>query len=171
MQDNRILILNHAQAQAKIARMACEILEQTYPEQELVLIGIDTKGESLAHFIAGEIQKMSQVKLSVYKAIPQRNGDSTDAVDLPGLTPEKIQGKTSIIIDDVLYSGKTLLKTLTQLMSLKPSRVQAMVLIDRGHRSFPIHADYTGMELGTTLQEHIRVEIAPNQEISAYLFS
>lgn len=171
MQDKRILILDHAQAQAKIARMACEILEQTYPAQELILIGIDSKGEKIAHLIAKEIRPISPIQLSIYKAQPKRREEATDSVDISTLSPEKIQNKTLIIIDDVLYSGRTLIETLTQLMQYKPSRVQAMVLIDRGHRSFPIHADYTGLELGTTLQEHIRVEISETQEISAYLFS
>lgn len=171
MQDKSILILDQQQAEAKIARLAAEILEQTYPEKELLLVGIDTKGEIIARKIASLLEKSSDIRLTILKAIPDRKNDSTLGLQITALQSAEVSGKTVLIVDDVLYSGKTIYYTLEQVMQANPAKVQAVVLIDRGHRSFPVHADYTGMELGTTLQEHIRVEISPEGEIKAFLFS
>lgn len=171
MQDKRILILNNQQAEAKIARIAAEILEQTYPEKELILVGIDSKGEIIARKLATLIENNMGRKIHILKAIPVRKNDSTISLQIPELPSVNAAGKTVLIVDDVLYSGKTIYYTLEKIMQANPSKVQAVVLIDRGHRSFPVHADYTGLELGTTLQEHIQVEIDSNREVKAYLFS
>jgi pyrimidine operon attenuation protein/uracil phosphoribosyltransferase len=135
------------------------------------LVGIDTKGEIIARKIANLIEQNANRKLIILKAIPDRKNDSTIALQIPALQTSEVTGKTILIVDDVLYSGKTIYYTLEQVMQMNPAKVQAVVLIDRGHRSFPVHADYTGLELGTTLQEHIRVEISPVGEVRAYLFS
>lgn len=164
-----VRILDHSQIQAKLKRMAMEIRENIYPETSLIMVGIDQKGEILAQKLADEIQKMGPLQLTLLRAIPIREKQASASLSIPGIGEADCKGKIVIIVDDVLYSGRTLYLTLEAIMQQHPAKVQAAVLIDRGHRSFPVHADYTGLTLGTTLQEHIRVEELASGEMEAYL--
>lgn len=167
--EGPVRILDHLQIQAKLKRMAMEIRENIYPETSLIMIGIDQKGETLAQKLLDEIQKMGRLQMTLLKAIPVREQQASASLSIPGMGEADCKGKVVIIVDDVLYSGRTLYLTLEAVMQQGPSKVQAAVLIDRGHRSFPVHADYTGLTLGTTLQEHIRVEELASGEMEAYL--
>lgn len=164
-----VRILDHNQIQAKLKRMAMEIRENMYPETSLIMVGIDQKGETLAQKLVNEIQKTGMLQVTLLRAIPVREHQASASLSIPGISEADCKGKVVIIVDDVLYSGRTLYLTLEAVMQHQPAKVQAAVLIDRGHRSFPVHADYTGLTLGTTLQEHIRVEELASGEMEAYL--
>jgi pyrimidine operon attenuation protein/uracil phosphoribosyltransferase len=169
--NTRIQILTPDQVSAKIRRIACEIMEKNYPVKELILLGIDAKGNCLSSEIASEINKQKEWKASSYTIIPDACLPNMTSMRLQGLDLTQLENKIVILVDDVLYSGKTMYHALKEVMKGNPAGVQIAVLIDRGHRSFPLHANYTGLELGTTLQEHIKVEIETPQVVNAYLFS
>jgi pyrimidine operon attenuation protein/uracil phosphoribosyltransferase len=80
-------------------------------------------------------------------------------------------GKVAIIVDDVLYSGLTVLNALTKLLPLKPSKIQVAVLIDRGHHHYPVTHDYVGMELATSLLQYVTVEVDEDQSKAAVYLS
>lgn len=170
-EEHRVLILGSQEANFKIERMACEIMEDIFHESEVILLGIDWRGRNIAEKIARHIRQASSVRIRILEAQPTRQGYSSSEIRIPDLKSEEIRNKPLVIIDDVLYSGKTLLLTISQILSAQPSSVRVGVLIDRGHRNYPIHADYTGMELATTLQNHVRVEIDSDENIQGYLFS
>ncbi len=98
-------------------------------------------------------------------------------ITLDKRTPQDIElsqsfdfnNKVIIIIDDVANSGKTLLYALKPFLDYQPKKIQALVLVERSHNSFPVHSDYVGLSLATTLQEHIFVEVKDENIVGAYL--
>jgi len=166
----RIQILDTSGVEYRLERIAMQILEDVYPLKKVIFVGIDVRGRQLAEKIKYWIALTKAVEVEVYEARPERSGYSSSEIHLPD-TLQAGNDIPIVIVDDVLYSGRTLFLALEKIMQFQPLRVRMAVLIDRGHRRYPLRADYTGMELGTTLQEHVSVEIDTNQEISAWLFS
>ncbi len=154
----KVRILDASAIVAKLNRMAFEIAERNFGEKELVLVGIDERGGFVSAKLATKLKEIAKIKVHIISALVNRK---TGAVNLEGKTPGKwIAGKTVIIVDDVLYSGKTLFTSIVKVMELSPANVQAALLIDRGHRSIPVSADFVGLELATTLKQHVQVEVS-----------
>lgn len=162
---NRTLILNHSQILQKITRIAAEISETNYTESEIILAGIIGNGYKLAQLLASELQKTG-VKTSVFEIrIDKKNPN----IGLTSLSEEvKIEGKSVVLVDDVLNSGKTFAFAMAALLDKKVNKIQSAVLVNRSHKSFPVFADFVGLSLSTTLEEHVSVEITANN-IEAYL--
>lgn len=165
-----IVILSPEKADAVLFRLAHEIYEDHYTRETLCLAAVLPNGLHIANKIASLLASFSEtLNIVVIEVIPQRDGYSSASVTLSGQV-EHMQGNPVILIDDVLFSGKTLFHGLEVIMKYQPRKVQSLVLIDRGHRRFPMAADFLGIELATTLQEHVQVEIdLEGQKISGYL--
>jgi pyrimidine operon attenuation protein/uracil phosphoribosyltransferase len=157
-------LLDAAGIQRALKRMAHEIVERNAAAGDVVLVGIRTAGvplaERLAAFIAdaGELatalgaMDITLYRDDVFEGLPKPEVGSTE---LPGHT---IAGKTVILVDDVLYTGRTIRAALDALMDYgRPARVQLAVLIDRGHRELPIQPDYVGLKVETTRQQSVKV--------------
>lgn len=158
-------ILNEIIAEQKMRRMALEIIENNYDEPELILAGIRESGSVVARNIQRMIAEISTVRtelitISLDKKMPKEIGLS-DARDFTN--------KVIIIIDDVANSGKTLLYALKPFLEYYPKKIQSLVLVERSHNSFPVHSDYAGLSIATTLQEHIYVEVEGDKVMGAYL--
>ncbi|MCE3007254.1 MAG: phosphoribosyltransferase [Bacteroidetes bacterium] len=153
-----IQILQHADSEAKLTRMAWQLYEWAYGQPELVLVGIDERGGYLADLLAGQLRQISQLQLQVYY-LP-RGGQLH--------MPHTAGQKPMVLVDDVHYSGTTLMHALQEAARYQPSQLQVAVLIDRGHHLYPVHARFVGLELATTLQEYITVRIQDGQ-IEAFL--
>ena len=146
-----------------LSRIAHEILEKTQGTTELALVGIRTRGVSLAHRLAEKIGAFEAV------APPVGALDITLYRDDLGLLAEQpvvkateipfsIKGKTVVLIDDVLFTGRTIRAALDALIDLgRPRMIQLAVLVDRGHRELPIRPDYVGKNLPTSRREAVAV--------------
>ena len=136
-------------------RMAYEILENNYEENELILAGIRESGSVIARNIQKllhEIKNISTELLMVTldKKLPEEVALSKSI---------SFENKVVILIDDVSNSGKTLLYALKPFLSSHPKKIQTLVLVERTHKAFPVKPDYVGLSVATTLQEHIYVEV------------
>ncbi len=160
-------ILDKQQIDQILKRMAYQIYEQNYQAETIYLFGIAQNGLKLAELIGEEITSISQIKVNpILVDIDKsaRSQPNLDHVNMP-------EGKelTIIVVDDVLNSGRTMIYALDPLLKLDVAKLQTCVLVNRSHKRFPIAVDYKGLELGTTIQEHIEVQLE-KENYSAYLY-
>jgi pyrimidine operon attenuation protein / uracil phosphoribosyltransferase len=147
-------------------RIAHQILEKTQGGAGVVLLGILTRGEPLAHRLADRIASFAGVRVGLgsLDITLYRDDLHTQASRPLGRTVEPaggVDGKLVILVDDVLFSGRTVRAALDALTDLgRPRAVQLAVLVDRGHRELPIRADYVGKNLPTSAEEQVRVSLA-----------
>ena len=148
-----------------ITRMAHEILEKNIGSQNLVLMGMKTRGEFLANRIYHKIKEIEKIDLplGVLDVTLYRDDFRTrlkqPEVSVSNITFD-INDKDVVIIDDVLYTGRTVRSALNALMDFgRPRSIQLCVLVDRGHRELPIRADYIGKNIPTSNQEEIKVRM------------
>ena len=156
-------ILDGARMRRVIRRMAGEIVERSHGLDELMLIGIRTRGVPLAEALAAEIEQMEERKipLGVLDITLYRDDLSTIApnpIVKETVLHKSIDNQTLILCDDVLYTGRTIRSALDALIAYgRPRAVQLAVLIDRGHRELPIQADVVGRTVDTKEDEIIEV--------------
>lgn len=162
-------ILNHRQIQQKIKRIAYEIYERNFEEQELILIGINQRGMEVARLILEELLKIADgliITVSRVQLSPQNPLMNDILLEMP---IQELEGKTIVMVDDVANTGKTLFYAMRPMMAVLPKKIETAVLVDRMHKSFPIRTDYVGLSLATTIAEHIFVDIIDAKEYAAYL--
>lgn len=146
-----------------LMRISHEILERNKELSNLVLIGIQTRGTYLAQRIQENLFKIEGIKLPIgYLDITFHRDDlDTRGAQIKAQKTEiqfDINGKNVILIDDVLFSGRTIRAAIDEIMDYgRPERIQLAVLIDRGHRELPIRPDYVGKNVPTTLKDEIKV--------------
>jgi len=148
-----------------ITRLAHEIIERNKGAQDIVIVGIKTRGEYLARRVAAKIEQVETVKLDIgFLDITLYRDDLLGRLDQPLLKGTEIlfdiTDKDVILIDDVLFSGRTIRAALDELIDLgRPRTIQLAVLVDRGHRQLPIKADFVGKNVPTSPMESIRVHL------------
>ena len=149
-------ILDKIQLQQKVNRLSWQIYEQNYSEKEIIVVGIEKRGVELSKRISDVISSISDIKVinSTVK-LDKKNPLSSDIVF--SLDADSIENKVVVLIDDVLNSGKTLIYTSKEFLSVPLKKLSTLVLVNRNHNRYPVKADYEGMSLSTTLQEHITV--------------
>ena len=163
MKTESTVILDEIGVVRALTRIAHEILEKNKGVRDLVLVGIRTGGVYLAHELAlrleeieGEKVPVGSVDITLY-----RDDIKGHAEHLPvGKTdiPFSIEGKKVVLVDDVLYTGRTIRAALDALMDHgRADRIQLAVLVDRGHRELPIRADFVGRNVPTSAKENIMV--------------
>lgn len=155
-------ILDEKSMSRSITRIANEIVEKNKGIKDVVLVGIKTRGVPYAHRLANKIKEIEGDQILIYELdITLYRDDLSELGDLPIVNEEfayDITGKNVILVDDVLYTGRTVRAALGALINHgRPSRVQLAVLIDRGHRELPIRADYVGKNVPTSKSEIIDV--------------
>ena len=167
--DKSILMDEQAIRRA-ITRISHEIIEKNKGIEDLLLVGIRTRGVPIAHRIAEMIRSIEgkEVPVGLLDITLYRDDLSTlSAQPVVHSTelPHDISGKNIILVDDVLYTGRTIRSALDALIDLgRPKRIQLAVLVDRGHRELPIRADYVGKNVPTAQKEVIRVELVESDE-------
>ena len=148
-----------------IRRMAIEILEKNRGTQDLIIVGIRSRGVPIAERMAKEIEEMEghPVSSGILDITLYRDDLTTIApqpVVKPTKLPEPIDDKIVVLVDDVLYTGRTVRAALDALIDFgRPKAVMLAVLIDRGHRELPIHADVIGKTVPTDAHEVIKVKL------------
>lgn len=159
-------VLQQADIARSLTRIAHEILEANHGADNLVLLGIPTRGVILAERIAALVSEFSgapvavgSIDVTMYRDDLRRNPTRAPS---PTRIPETgIDGVTVVLIDDVLYSGRTIRAALDALNDIgRPNAVRLATLIDRGHRELPIRPDYVGKNLPSSLTERINVRLA-----------
>ncbi|MWB97023.1 bifunctional pyr operon transcriptional regulator/uracil phosphoribosyltransferase PyrR [Agromyces seonyuensis] len=160
-------VLNQADVQRALTRISHEILESNRGSSDLVILGIPTRGVDLARRIAAEIRRIEpgstieagSLDVTMYRDDLARTTTRTPhPTELPA---GGIDGKTVVLVDDVLYSGRTIRAAFDALADFGRARaVRLAVLVDRGHREFPIRADFVGKNLPSSTDERINVRVA-----------
>lgn len=146
-----------------ITRIAHEIVERNKGVENIMLVGIRTRGVPLAERVADEIEKIERMRppVGVLDITLYRDDLSTMAyqpVVRPTEMPVDIGGRTIILVDDVLFTGRTIRSALDALIDMgRPRSIQLAVLVDRGHRELPIRADYVGKNVPTAAREIVSV--------------
>ena len=146
-----------------LTRIAHEVLERAKGADDLVLLGIPSRGVPLAHRLSARIAAVEGTDVPVGSLDVTMYRDDlrlhpARALERTDLPPEGVEGRTVVLVDDVLFSGRTVRAALDALGDLgRPARVQLAVLVDRGHRELPIRADYVGKNLPTSLTERVHV--------------
>jgi pyrimidine operon attenuation protein/uracil phosphoribosyltransferase len=160
-----VILLNRADIRRALTRIAHEIAERNQGTAELILVGMRTRGVPLARRLAriladieGRPVPVGELDVTLYR----------DDLAVRGLRPAlqqtdipvDITGKVVVLVDDVLYTGRTVRAALDALMDFgRPRRVQLAVLVDRGHRELPIRADYVGKNVPTSRREEVQVRL------------
>ena len=163
-------ILDQAGTMRALTRIAHEIIERNDGVRDVCLVGIRRRGEPLARTVAKLIEQIEGVAVPVGEIdITRYRDDLTEITE--GATvnathvPFEVTGKNVVLVDDVLYTGRTARAAIEAVFSLgRPARIQLAILIDRGHRELPIRADYVGKNVPTSRQELIAVRVPPYDE-------
>ena len=156
-------LLDEKQIQKTLVRLSHEIIEKNSNLKNLAIIGIRTRGDVIAHRIHKIIKDISKVNLEIGTLdVTFYRDDFKTNLGSPKVGPSNIlfnvDKKNIILIDDVLYTGRTIRAAMDEIFSLgRPNRIQLGVLIDRGHRELPIKPNYIGKNYPTSFNEHIHV--------------
>ena len=163
-------LLDAARMNRAIRRMAIEIVERNRGIDDLLIVGIRSRGVPIGERIAKEIEAMEgkPVAFGILDITLYRDDLTTIApqpVVKPSKLPEAIDDKVVVLVDDVLYTGRTVRSALDALIDFgRPKAVQLAVLIDRGHRELPIHADVIGKAVPTDANEVIKVKLVETDD-------
>ncbi len=161
-------ILNEKQIRQKIRRLTIEILERNLNEPEIILAGINNNGLEMANLLMQELVGRTEANITITRLLLNPASPATHPIVLD-MPIEQVQDKVVIIIDDVANTGRTIFYAIKPLLEVLPKKIEVAVLIDRKHKSFPIKADYVGLSLSTTLQEHIDVKIRDVEEWAVFM--
>ena len=157
-------LMNAARLAATIRRLAAALAKGA-PLEDCVLVGIQTRGVPIARRLSVALEKQSGVKVPVGALdITLYRDDLTTIASHPVIhgtdIPVSIDGRRVVLVDDVLYTGRTVRAALDELIDFgRPARIELLVLVDRGHRELPIRADFAGLALKTARDESVQVHI------------
>jgi len=157
-------ILNKQQIENKILRISFEIIEGNLDANNILLIGLEKNGFIIAKKIQNFIQQKASLNIGVVKMTLKKNNEKK-------IFSDKIKDdyNSFILIDDVLKSGKTIIHAIKELLKFNIKKLETVVLINRKHNVFPVGVNYVGLELSTTLEDHIEVILDDEKKIGAYL--
>ena len=156
-------ILGHTEILTKLERMACEICEKHVNSKQITLCGLNDRGYYLVELLGHEIQAINpNVQISYANATVEDqqvtfSGDSN------------FSGKHVLVMDDVINTGYTLMLGLSEVFKHSPVSIGTIFLAKREHRNFPVKADYVGVSIATTIQEHVQFDNSDPNNLSVYL--
>lgn len=171
--SQKALILDEQAIGRALTRIAHQIIEKNKGIEECVLVGIRTRGIHVAKRLASKIEgiegspiPVGELDITLYRDDLTKKTETLEPLVKGSDIPFDINEKKVILIDDVLYTGRTVRAGLDALMDLgRPAAIQLAVLVDRGHRELPIRADYVGKNIPTSSSEKIVVELAEVDQI------
>ncbi len=167
------VLLDQQAIKRALTRIAHEILERNKGIENLVLVGIKTRGVYLAERLGERIEQIEgekvskgEIDITLYRDDLTKKTDNDEPMLKGTDIPIDVTNKTVILVDDVLYTGRTVRAAMDALMDLgRPSQIQLAVLIDRGHRELPIRPDYVGKNVPTSKEEIISVDLTEVDEV------
>ena len=159
-------ILSNSQIKRKIKRISLQIIESNVEEKEVVLAGIEQNGFLLAKELNKVITELSNLNiklcsLKIDKKNPLNNISTS-------LNSSEYKNKSIVVVDDVLNSGSTLMYAVKHFLDTELRQLKTAVLVDRNHKKYPIKADFKGVSLSTSIQNHVQVQFDKNS-IEAFL--
>lgn len=165
---DKIKILDNASIHQRLKRIAYEVYESHYLEKELLVIGIDERGGKLAKLLSEQLKAISPLELTLIDSQLDRKSDPPGIGIELNIGLDELRNKPVLVVDDVLYTGTTLLNVVSILLYAYPKSIRTAILVDRGHRMLPVSADFTGLELATTFHQHVAFEME-GDDMAAYL--
>ncbi len=163
---SRTIILTNQQINHKIRRIAYQVYENNIDEKEIILAGIKNKGFILAKKLKIALESISDINVQLCE-VKINKKSPLDKIET-SLSSDTYKNKSLVLVDDVLNSGTTLIYAARHFLDVPLKQFKTMVLVNRNHKKYPIKADFKGISLSTSLQEHISVEFDNNSAI-AYL--
>lgn len=165
MKEN--VIIEEAALSRTLKRIAHEILERNPKAEEIVLVGIKTRGIFLAQRLQAKISEIEGVEvpveeldISLYRDDLTYQQESEEPIVKGSKFTTDIKDKTVVLVDDVLYTGRTIRAALDAVLDFdRPARIQLAILVDRGHRELPIRADFVGKNIPSSREEKIAVRL------------
>ncbi|RCH55537.1 phosphoribosyltransferase [Mucilaginibacter hurinus] len=168
MSAKKFLILNSQQIQQKIDRIAYQILEDNFDEDEIILAGILPRGNLVAQRLKDILENIAPFKTTLLTIDIDKGSSTLNA--RTDFDVNNCKNKVVVIVDDVLNSGKTLAYGIGVFLNVSLKKVRSVVLVDRNHKSFPVSTDYAGIALSTVIKEHVDVVLsAPAEADAVYL--
>ncbi len=163
--NKQVTILNAKDIERALIRISCEIIEAHKGVKNLALTGIMTRGDYLAKRLQNQIEKLEGISIPVGDMDINLYRDdwtriSSQPIVRPSNIPFSVDDKEIILVDDVLFTGRTIRAAMDALMDFgRPSRIELAVLVDRGHRELPLQADYKGVCINTIYSEMVNVHL------------
>ena len=165
------IIMTPQDIRRSLARIAHEIIERNKTTEDLILVGMRTRGVPLADRLAGNIEKIEGTRILVGALDISYYRDDLSPMDpKPAVQhtdiPTSVKNNSIVLVDDVLYTGRSIRAAMDALIDLgRPHSIQLAVLIDRGHRELPIRADYVGKNIPSARDEEIKVRLLESDGI------
>lgn len=149
-------ILSHKQIQHKIKRISYQIYEANVEEKEIIIAGIDGVGLKLAKKIQTVLRKITDAEIVLCKVTMDKKNPLDSGVTT-SVAESNYKNKSIVLVDDVLNSGTTLIYGVHHFLKTPLKQLKTAVLVNRNHKKYPVKADYKGISLSTSLQEHVHV--------------
>lgn len=156
------IVMDEVAIKRAISRISYEIIEKNKGTEDIIFVGILTRGKDIAKRISQKIYEVEDIKIPVYPIDITNFRDDVEnkTSDFKNSIEKDINGKKIILVDDVIYTGRSVRAAMDGILEQgRPSSIQLVVLVDRGHRELPIRPDYVGKNIPTSKVENIEVEI------------
>ena len=151
---------------SSVKRIAYQIYENNIEEKAIVIVGIGDRGKILSNYIGNSIKSICDLNL-IFVSLSIKKKNLLNVIE-SDISLEEIKNKSIIIVDDVLNTGDTLIYAVSYFLKIPVKKIQTAVMVNRNHKKFPIKADFKGISLSTSVNEHISV-ILEGKQIGIYL--
>lgn len=160
------VVLDRSQIAQKTERIAFEIMENTFETPKIYVGGISGFGFVFAERLVNKLSKISDQEVRLFEVTVNKENPSQNPIKL-SIPENELNGATVILVDDVINSGRTLIYAVRKLLDHEVHVLKIATLVNRTHRRYPVHADFVGLNIATTLKDHIMVSMG--EEEMAYL--
>jgi len=155
---SKSIILTNEEITFKIRRIAYQIYENNIDESEIIIAGISDNGFYLAKKLKNIIEKISEMKVKLCEVKINKKNPLDEIIT--SIKPEIYKNKSLVLVDDVLNTGTTLMYAVKHFLDVPLKQFNTAVLVNRNHKKYPVKADFKGLSLSTSLQEHITFEVS-----------
>ena len=163
--NSKNIILDYQDVENKIKRISLEILEDNIDQKKLILFGVSKNGKIIAKKIIALIKKYSKIDLELIGVEIVLNSKNVFKFD----KSFRVNNRSVIIVSDVSQSAKTLQLIISSLMSQDPFKIKTAVMVNRDHSLFPVKINFSGLNLSTSVNEHVDVSVNKDEEFTVYL--